>query len=540
MVTTATMADGNSTPRVFPVAEWAPTQEALFAEPAQMEWTGPNANPGPSSSDMAGSAGNNYMTNNDADSAAGSTEPKSRRPSLSLPWRHRPQSFLFASGEEDHLSQRLSGVFLTSPSAQQHQQHSYSYSHNGGHGTKHNASPPRPDSTFRGLFKRASTSLRGMVRGERERGEMGSGSGTLGVFGGLSSRRNSQSQSRRASTLIPAASDVHLDHHARPGTAHSTWHRLRQATSFRHSRLPYQSSGGLLPTMSQQYDAGAGGGGGGGRGDGMTDHATQTTMATNMPMPGVGNEPPIIPRNTGAAAKAAVALQNEYLALAATTAAAGGIAASTASATTGGGRSQQKRAVAAAGLGSGSGSVQGSGTWLSTAADDLASNNDRESGIGIAVTTTGLGAGSVSGSFLNLDSGSPTESSASGRHRDPAISRIDFVARLPPELGIQILSHLDKQGLAVACRVSRHWRDVANNQHIWRESFLREKTATFAMGGPVKPGTGLGVPRVMPGMDWKEVYRVKEELDKRWKEGQARPVYLMGHADSVYCLQFDE
>jgi F-box and WD-40 domain protein 1/11 len=88
--------------------------------------------------------------------------------------------------------------------------------------------------------------------------------------------------------------------------------------------------------------------------------------------------------------------------------------------------------------------------------------------------------------------------------------------------------------------VSSGWHGVVKNQHIWRESFLREKTTTYATSGPVRPGVGLGVPRVQPENNWKEIYRVKTELDKRWKEGKAQPVYLNGHTDSIYCLQFDE
>ncbi len=99
---------------------------------------------------------------------------------------------------------------------------------------------------------------------------------------------------------------------------------------------------------------------------------------------------------------------------------------------------------------------------------------------------------------------------------------------------------MDAAGLAVAARVSKSWSAVARNQHIWREAFLREKTSTYATSHPVTPGAGLGVPAVRPENDWRQIYRVKQELDRRWKEGKARPVYLNGHRDSIYCLQLDE
>lgn len=126
-------------------------------------------------------------------------------------------------------------------------------------------------------------------------------------------------------------------------------------------------------------------------------------------------------------------------------------------------------------------------------------------------------------------------------HSDEAtIVKVDFVSTLPVELSIQILALLDAPTLNTASRVSSHWNRVIRNQHIWRESFLREETTTYATSGPVKPGVGLGVPQVQPSNDWKEIYRVKKELDQRWREGKARPVYLNGHTDSIYCLQFDE
>lgn len=108
------------------------------------------------------------------------------------------------------------------------------------------------------------------------------------------------------------------------------------------------------------------------------------------------------------------------------------------------------------------------------------------------------------------------------------------------ELAIQVLAHLDATALNTASRVSRYWQGMVQNQHVWRESFLREKTGTYATSLPVQPGTGQGVPAITPGVDWKQIYKSKEELDLRWKEGKARPVYLNGHLDSIYCLQFDE
>lgn len=196
-----------------------------------------------------------------------------------------------------------------------------------------------------------------------------------------------------------------------------------------------------------------------------------------MPLPGRGSEPPIIPEHTGAGAKAAVA------------------AAAAAAAAVGGGLNE---------------------AWRSS---------DGESGIGIGITVSTTPDSGVGIPHLKQDTN---------------ISRVDFVADLPVELSIQILAYLDAASLAAASLVSRRWDDVVRNRHVWRDAFLRAKTGTYATGRPVQPGSGQGVPAVAPHVDWKKVYHVKQQLDRSWRKGKAKPVYLNGHLDSIYCLQFDE
>ena len=190
---------------------------------------------------------------------------------------------------------------------------------------------------------------------------------------------------------------------------------------------------------------------------------------------------------------------------------------------------------------------------LLSESDDV-DNTDHESGIGIALTSAEVGQFELSRSsaddcgpdrtsrsWAEVQGALTVRSPLSHAARSANVNKVDFVSRLPAELAIQILALLDAQVLTTAARVSRSWHAVVGNQHIWRESFLREKTMTYAtMGGRVKPGVGLGVPPIRPENDWKKVYRAKERLDRKWKEGKSRAVYLNGHSDSIYCLQFDE
>ncbi|APA10676.1 hypothetical protein sscle_06g054460 [Sclerotinia sclerotiorum 1980 UF-70] len=147
-----------------------------------------------------------------------------------------------------------------------------------------------------------------------------------------------------------------------------------------------------------------------------------------------------------------------------------------------------------------------------------AQQNDRESAIGIAVNST-------------VD---PSQT------QDMSISRIDFIGALPMELSIQILAHLDYRSLLRVQLVSRKWASMAGSQHVWRETFLREKSKAYAMSQPVTPGSGQGVPALNPDTDWKDMYRIRQKLERRWAAGQTTSTYLLGHTDSIYCTQFDE
>ena len=36
------------------------------------------------------------------------------------------------------------------------------------------------------------------------------------------------------------------------------------------------------------------------------------------------------------------------------------------------------------------------------------------------------------------------------------------------------------------------------------------------------------------------MWRARKALNQRWQKGRAAAIYLDGHSDSVYCVQFDE
>jgi F-box and WD-40 domain protein 1/11 len=273
----------------------------------------------------------------------------------------------------------------------------------------------------------------------------------------------------------------------RPVTSHalspSPWQRLRHAAHLGHHRASHGAAELERPRFVDPFPS-----------------------SSALPTPGSSAAPPYIPRNTGGAAKAAAAAAQQYQ------------------------NQYQGRQVSPP-------PALRNRNWLGDFGVLRKNNsNDRESGIGIMVTGPDEAAADTD---TAVDDDEDQDVNVSGL-QDANISRVDFVARVPVELAIQILSCLDCAALASASLVSRRWNDVVASQHVWRESFLRAKTTTYATGRAVAPGTALGVPAVKPEVNWRELYRVREELDHSWKIGSAKPIYLNGHQDSIYCLQFDE
>ncbi|KAK4123047.1 WD40 repeat-like protein [Parathielavia appendiculata] len=422
-------ADSN-TRRIVQMQDWLPAQEAMFSGAAAAI---PMRPPPHGQSHHIGQP---------------PFPRRLRSVSVSLPWRQRPKSaFLASSADAGYSDLSTLSLEKSKSHASGSQQDTYLAP----------SSSKQSHYNFKRMLRRASISLKSGVKGFVQRRTSVPAATTFDSDG-----HPARPQFSSASPHVP-----------RPTTSQSTWHRLRQATSFhRHSRVLYTG-----------YD------------DHRFDNDLFPIESPTLPVPGSREQPPIIPRNTGAAAR-------------------------------------QAAAIACNGLHAYDvmdGPFPRPG-WLAEHALD-----DHESGIGIALTSSEMEAyvpGDEVDSDVDVDTGLKRD--------ETAIIKIDFIAQLPMELAIQILAFLDAPTLNMASRVCSGWYNVIRNQHIWRESFLREKTTTYATSGPVKPGTGLGVPPVQPTNDWKEIYRVKTELDRRWKEGKARPVYLNGHTDSIYCLQFDE
>jgi len=122
--------------------------------------------------------------------------------------------------------------------------------------------------------------------------------------------------------------------------------------------------------------------------------------------------------------------------------------------------------------------------------------------------------------------------------------RADPAAALPSELCLQIFHYLEAQDLLQATQVSQAWRTLASEASVWREAYMRKYgRRVYTDPAPVQVG-GAGVGRTgKRDQEWKKIYKARLELDQNWRMGAQRAgkaIYLSGHTDSVYCVQFDE
>lgn len=181
--------------------------------------------------------------------------------------------------------------------------------------------------------------------------------------------------------------------------------------------------------------------------------------------------------------------------------------------------------------------------WLTQQQEDL---QKRRSRLGSLSSAADSGAdlsrygGSCNDSVQDLDEASADEMDVDGPPKD-----FDIVERLPYELSTLVFEYLDAPDLAKVARTKRLWHSLANENSAWRYAYLRKyERQIFTNPPPIQVG-GIGVGRTakQPYQPWKKMYEARVTLEKNWRMGAqdaGKAIYLSGHTDSVYCLQFDE
>ena len=87
--------------------------------------------------------------------------------------------------------------------------------------------------------------------------------------------------------------------------------------------------------------------------------------------------------------------------------------------------------------------------------------------------------------------------------------------------------------------MSRAWYGSANSRLVWRDVFRKEFGEVYH-AADVSAAVCAGLGKAQGRQDWKNMWRARSALEQRWKDGYAAAIYLEGHFDSVYCVQFDE
>lgn len=88
--------------------------------------------------------------------------------------------------------------------------------------------------------------------------------------------------------------------------------------------------------------------------------------------------------------------------------------------------------------------------------------------------------------------------------------------------------------------VCRTWLAVAGSRHTWKQVFQGEYREPLNNISNLSNNSDSSkeAPTRMP--DWKGKWRARKVLDRRWQDQHAAAIYLEGHTDSVYCVQFDK
>ncbi|KAF9920419.1 hypothetical protein FBU30_009768 [Linnemannia zychae] len=137
--------------------------------------------------------------------------------------------------------------------------------------------------------------------------------------------------------------------------------------------------------------------------------------------------------------------------------------------------------------------------------------------------------------------------------------RIDILSRLPYEIATYILHFVDMPNLAKVASICKAWNILTKDNGIWKAVYLHQQQwrirtpSRKSVPNPyIDPEQAsqqqleqsmseAGAP---PGtimktlIDWRELCRNRSALDARWKTVPPK-TKLIGHTDSVYCIQFD-
>lgn len=165
-------------------------------------------------------------------------------------------------------------------------------------------------------------------------------------------------------------------------------------------------------------------------------------------------------------------------------------------------------------------------------------------------------------------------------HEISHLLKIDFLEMLPSELALKILCYLDCQSLCNAAQVSTKWKQLADDDRVWRymcEQHIDRKCPQCGWGLPLMAVKKLqekslkkrrfsevddeidnlvsshSLPQPLWKRDrpspskrlmrrkrpWKAVYSERYTVERHWRKGFYSLKKFEGHKDGVLCCQYD-
>ncbi|XP_037335783.2 F-box/WD repeat-containing protein 7-like [Pungitius pungitius] len=115
---------------------------------------------------------------------------------------------------------------------------------------------------------------------------------------------------------------------------------------------------------------------------------------------------------------------------------------------------------------------------------------------------------------------------------EPQFQR-DFISLLPKELALYVLTFLPPRDLLQAAQTCRYWRNLAEDNLLWREKCREEGVSDYASSRRRRRPAAAA-------SQWKSAYIRQQRVENNWRKGDVGdPTVLKGHDEHVItCLQF--
>jgi len=132
-------------------------------------------------------------------------------------------------------------------------------------------------------------------------------------------------------------------------------------------------------------------------------------------------------------------------------------------------------------------------------------------------------------SELSMEDSKKIIKSAKDSAYETEIDAYGFINILPYELSINVLLQIDDiYTINRISQVSHKWNELANDNIVWHNLY-------------VKRWGELPNPVIRHKIhNYKYLYKQRLRLNKNWTTLEVEPKVIVGHEDSVYCVQFDK